>query len=103
MYLGKPVIATNYSGNLEFMNARNSLLVDFELAPVLEGQYPHHTNQVWAQAKTEHAALYMQMIFNDPLLRERLGNQARSDMHTHHSFSAMGEAIAQRLAMLANA
>jgi len=102
MYLGKPVIATNYSGNLEFMNARNSLLVDFELVPVLEGQYPHHTNQVWAQANTQHAALCMQTIFNDSLLRERLGNQARSDMHTDHSYSAMGEAIAQRLDALAN-
>jgi glycosyltransferase involved in cell wall biosynthesis len=103
MYLGKPVIATNYSGNLEFMNARNSLLVDFELVPVLEGQYPHHTNQVWAQANIQHAALCMQTIFNDAPLRERLGNQARSDIHTHHSYSAMGEAIAQRLDVLANA
>ena len=29
MVFGKPVIATGYSGNLEFMNDRNSFLVDF--------------------------------------------------------------------------
>lgn len=28
MLMGKPVIATNYSGNLDFMNADNSLLVN---------------------------------------------------------------------------
>ena len=31
MFLGKPVIATNWSGNTEFMHQHNSLLVDFEL------------------------------------------------------------------------
>jgi glycosyltransferase involved in cell wall biosynthesis len=97
MYLGKPVIATNYSGNLEFMNTQNSCLVDFELVPVLEGQYPHSTHQVWAHADTQHAAVCMQAIFEDPFMRERLGNQARRDMRTHHSYSAMGNAIAQRL------
>jgi len=100
MYLGKPVIATNYSGNLEFMNTQNSCLVDFELVPVLEGQYPHSTHQVWAHADTQHAAVCMQAIFEDPFMRERLGNQARRDIHTHHSYSAMGNAIAQRLDVL---
>jgi len=97
MYLGKPVIATNYSGNLEFMNAHNSCLVDFELVPVLEGQYPHSADQVWANVNTQHAAVCMQAIFEDPMMRERLGNQARRDIHTHHSYSVMGNAIAQRL------
>ena len=31
MYVGKPVIATGYSGNLDFMTAENGLLVDYEL------------------------------------------------------------------------
>ena len=34
MALGKPVIATGYSGNLEFMNHGNSCLVDFRMVPV---------------------------------------------------------------------
>ena len=31
MAVGKPVIATAYSGNVDFMNRDNSLLVDYEL------------------------------------------------------------------------
>ena len=31
MWLGKPVIATGYSGNLDFMTPTNSLLVDYRL------------------------------------------------------------------------
>ena len=34
MLLGKPVIATAYSANLEFMDRGNSLLVGYELVPV---------------------------------------------------------------------
>lgn len=34
LLMGIPVIATNYSGNLEFMNNENSYLVDYELIPV---------------------------------------------------------------------
>ena len=36
MLLGKPVIATGYSGNLDFMNRDNSLLVDYERVEIKE-------------------------------------------------------------------
>lgn len=100
MYLGKPVIGTNYSGNLEFMNSKNSALIDYTLVPVEPGQYPHATGQVWAQANIEQAAAMMQKIATDPKLRCTLGAQAALDMRKHHSFAVMGEAIAQRLAQI---
>ncbi len=40
MYLGKPVIATGYSGNLDFMTEENSLLVDYQLVPIGSGVPP---------------------------------------------------------------
>jgi hypothetical protein len=39
MAQGKPVIATAYSGNLEFMTESNSCLVDYALVPVRPGEY----------------------------------------------------------------
>ncbi len=41
MLLGKPVIATGYSGNVDFMTPENSYLVDYELAPIGEGAEPY--------------------------------------------------------------
>ena len=38
MWLGVPVIATRYSGNLEFMHDHNSALVDAELVAVTDGE-----------------------------------------------------------------
>ncbi len=37
MGLGKPVIATRYSGNLEFMDDATAYLVDYDLVPVGPG------------------------------------------------------------------
>ena len=41
MALGKPVIATGYSGNLDYMTPKNSYLVDFELTPIGSGNAPY--------------------------------------------------------------
>ena len=40
MLMGKPVIATAYSGNVDFMTADNSLPVPHELVPVPDGATP---------------------------------------------------------------
>jgi glycosyltransferase involved in cell wall biosynthesis len=37
MLLGKPVIATGFSGNLEFMKPTNSFLVSYNLVPIQNG------------------------------------------------------------------
>ena len=37
MLLGKPVLATGYSGNVDFMTAENSYLVDYAMAPIGPG------------------------------------------------------------------
>jgi glycosyltransferase involved in cell wall biosynthesis len=100
MYLGKPVIATAYSGNTEFMNEYNACLIDYEEIAVPHSDYPHAQNQVWAQADITHAALAMQRILGDEPWRTSLATQARADMLEHHSFAAMGNAIAKRLSQI---
>jgi glycosyltransferase involved in cell wall biosynthesis len=100
MYLGKPVIATAYSGNLEFMNSSNACLVDYQLIDVGLGQYPNAQNQVWAQADVETASCAMQDMITKPVWRDSLAAQARQDMLERHSFKVMGNAIALRLAQI---
>ena len=97
MFLGKPVIATAYSGNLEFMNYQNSYLIPYEKIAVAEGEYPHAKNQVWANPSIKDAAEAMQKIFSNFEFRFNLGKNAREYMLEHHSFSVMGAAIKNRL------
>jgi glycosyltransferase involved in cell wall biosynthesis len=55
MALGVPVIATAYSGNLDFMNSINSWLVPYRLvATTGSGQYPE--GLLWAEADLNAAA-----------------------------------------------
>jgi glycosyltransferase involved in cell wall biosynthesis len=58
MLLGKPVIATNYSGNVDFMRY-GSFPVDFQLIAVEENDYQWvdlNDECFWADAQSQHAA-----------------------------------------------
>jgi len=101
MYLGKPVIGTAYSGNLEFMNADNSALVSYQLVPVEKHEYPFANNQVWAQPNVTEAAHYMRRMVDDPQYGLNLGQQAAQYIREHHSYKKMGEAMQIRLAAIA--
>jgi len=101
MFLGKPVVATAYSGNLDFMTADNSCLVHYRLVPVEEGQYPHANGQVWADPDIDHAAWYMRRLFEDPEYAWRLGRMASRHMRTHFSDRARGLRYARRLEAIA--
>lgn len=63
MYLGIPVITTDYSGNTDFCKRNNSLLVDYTLVPVGEGSSPYSPNDFWAQPDLDHAGWLMREIF----------------------------------------
>src|SRR5262249_44756241 len=61
MSLGKPVIGTAYSGNLEFMDRNNSCLVDYELVPIRKGEYLFDDDRFrWAEPDVGQAAHYME-------------------------------------------
>ena len=63
MAYGKPVIATGYSGNMEYMDEQNSLPVTYSLVPVsreMEERLPLFSQRMfWAQPDEEHFAACM--------------------------------------------
>lgn len=62
MYFGNPVIATNYSGNLQFMNLDNSFLVDYEKAVIKSSNINYDRNTVWSEPNIDHAAELMKLV-----------------------------------------
>jgi hypothetical protein len=97
MYLGKPVIATGYSGNLEYMTPENSYLVDYELKPIGSGNYPYPADGEWADPDTDHAARLMREVVEDRVAAERRGRQAALDIRRGFSPDAAGETMERRL------
>ena len=67
MWLGTPTIATRYSGNLDFMNDDNSLLIDFELVNIEHGEGVYPAIAKWAAPNLEQAADAMRRVAADAL------------------------------------
>lgn len=94
MWLETPVIATRYSGNLDFMTDDNSLLVDAVLVPVsdLQGYYP--SSAMWADPHHDQAVDAMRRLVADPTLGARLAGRALDDMRHQPSLADTGRVIA---------
>jgi len=97
MVLGKPVIATAYSGNMDFMNEMVSLPITFSLIPLLEGEYPQWQQQVWANPNVADAARKMIELLASPQTGRALGRNARMHMQNLFSYSAAGLRYQRRL------
>lgn len=99
MYLGKPVIGTAYSGNLDFMSEENSCLVDFSLVPVAAGDYPHSKTNAfhWAEADIEHAAYFMRRVFTEPHFRQSIARRASADIRSRFDPRQIGQMMYSRL------
>lgn len=100
MYLGKAVVATGWSANMDFMNVDNSMPVHFRLEPLARdvGAYP--AGPLWAEADTDYAAACLVQLARDPALAGRLGHQAAQDIRRHLNPAEVGRQIRQRLQML---
>jgi len=94
MCLGKPVVATAYSGNMDYMTTANSCLVDYRMIPVHEGEYPYANGQQWADPDVGHAALHMRHLYEDRAWGRGLGTQAAVDMARDFSIEVAIRALA---------
>ncbi len=100
MYLGKPVIATGWSANVDFMTADNSFPVRYELKPLAEAVGVYPAGPLWAEADVDHAADCLTRLLDDPALRARIGAKAAADIRRQLNPQAVGTLVRQRLALL---
>ena len=101
MALGKPVIATGFSANLDFMTSENSYLVrhsETQVGP--EGEnYP--AQGTWAEPDVGHAAELMRHVWEHQDEARERGARAQREIAEHFSLEAVGEAARARLKRLA--
>ena len=100
MLLGKPVIATNYSGNTDFMRQDNSCLVNYSLIPVKSGQYPFAEGQVWADPDIDHAAWHMRRLAYNRPYGQLISQKARQTIAEEYNPSVTGTRYRNRLELL---
>jgi glycosyltransferase involved in cell wall biosynthesis len=95
MALGKPVIATAWSGNMEYMNHTNACLVDYALSAVPASADTYHqllggVPAVWAEPNLVTAAAWMKRLADDAAYREALGRRAREDIEAYNAEALRG-------------
>lgn len=98
MALGKPVVATAYGGNLQFMTPENSWLVPATTIPIPAGCEPYPPGTPWGDPDLDAAAAAMREVHDDPAAAARRGARAAHDVATLHSPAVAGRAMAERLA-----
>lgn len=101
MLLGKPAIATNYSGNLSFMNAGNSLLVDYQLTEIARSGPIYAKGNVWAEPSLDHAAACMRKVYDDRPAAAAMGARAKAELESSLSLEAAGQRMLARLREIA--
>ena len=99
--IGKPVIATGYSGNLDYMHEGNSYLVPYELVDVGPGSEPYPANARWAQPDLDVAADLMRRVVEHPQEAAMKGRRGLQDMAECHTPLARVPFLLDRLVDLA--
>jgi glycosyltransferase involved in cell wall biosynthesis len=97
MALGKPVIATRYSGNLDYMDDNNSFLVDAALVTIGEHGGPYPQEGHWAEPDLDQAAALMRRVVENPDEARARGARAAQDMAERWSPAAAGAIMRTRL------
>ncbi len=97
MARGKVVVATAWSGNMDFMTSANAMPVDFTLVSLDEDHGPYARGERWAEPTLADAAAKLRLVAEDPALRQRLGDRARWDCAAMLSAAAVGALQKQRI------
>jgi glycosyltransferase involved in cell wall biosynthesis len=85
MAVGKPVVATAWSGNLDFMNEDVARLVPAELVPIPAEVPVYGGMGRWAQPDLDAAAHALRELFEDPAEAKLVGSKARAHIEATRS------------------
>ncbi|MDJ0743967.1 MAG: glycosyltransferase [Xenococcaceae cyanobacterium MO_167.B27] len=100
MLLGKPVIATNYSGSRDFINHQTGFPVDYKLIALKPEEYPFATGQKWAQPDLHHAAWLMKKMVNNSHETKQIALAGQEKIVIDHSPINAGKRYLKRLQQL---
>jgi glycosyltransferase involved in cell wall biosynthesis len=100
MHLGKPVIVTAYSGNMDFTKPDNAFLVGYRLCPVGPGCDPYDPDRSWADPCIAEASAAMKLVRENSDLRDRRALAGRQFVRRNLSPEAVGCLMRERLELI---
>jgi len=97
MACGLPVIATNWSSQVDFMTKENSLPLNVETLIPAVAKCPYYQGFNWAQPSYEHLRYLMRWVFENQQAAKIIGEKAASDAKAKWSWGAASRKIVKRL------
>ncbi len=97
MGLGRPVIATHWSGNVDFMREENAACVRYVLTRLDRDHGPYAAGQEWAEPDLDHAGWWMRRLRDDPSLGRELGKRGQATIRQEFGPVPVGKLTARRL------
>lgn len=101
MYLGKPVIVTDWSATAEYVTPANGCPVRAPLVVLDRNHGPYAQGSTWADPDASDAAAHMRALAADRALGARLGTAARATIEARFAPAAIGARYRRRLENLA--
>jgi glycosyltransferase involved in cell wall biosynthesis len=98
MKLGKPVIATHYSGNVDFMSEENSFPLRYRLVTIDRDHGPYMRGASWADPDLDEAARLLRLVVEHPDVAQERGRRARAQVERERDPAVTGRAVRERLA-----
>ncbi|MEO8271882.1 MAG: glycosyltransferase family 4 protein, partial [Aureliella sp.] len=101
MACGVPVVATNWSAHLAFLNNDNGYLIDVDGTEMADfSEVPSYAGQRWASPRATHLTALLQRVHRDRAEARHLGLNARQHMVEEWPWSRVAEAISTRLSAI---
>lgn len=100
MALGKPAVATDYSGCVDYLNPATGFPVRWTYRVLTETIRDYPAGSRWAEPDLQDAAAQLRRVVSDPEEGRRRGDAARRRIAELYAPAVAGDRIAARLAML---
>ena len=93
MRLGKPVVATAWSGNMSYMNYCNACLVEFDFVSIEACAQSYGSDALgietqWAEPNISQAAAWLRKLAEDSSFRLQIGLKAAADANRYHELAS---------------
>lgn len=78
MLAGVPVVATDWSGNVDFMDDESAFLVPFRMVPAVDGRGTYGTGGTWAEPDIAVAAAHLASLAAAPDIRRSVSAKGKA-------------------------
>jgi glycosyltransferase involved in cell wall biosynthesis len=100
MALEKPVIATAFSGNTDFLNEKTGFPVDFTLRRVKSDEYVHATDQFWADPDQSSAVEAMRIVCGRTQYTREIARNGRCYILNNYGKATVGKQVESRISAI---